>query len=151
MRSEWHWFVRCDLQIFSGCVSHLEQLHAQSPFLFPIVFSINLHPRCSCHFIFKTFDFFGRNLLVGQILQCPHDEGRLLLGEEWSTCTSLMIQHCTRRCPMSSRLSFLFGSLQKLRRLWTRSRVVSAAPSLRVSSTRCKTARRECVTTSLKI
>ena len=41
MRSEWHWFVRCDFQIFSGCVCHLEQLHAQSPFLFPIVFSIN--------------------------------------------------------------------------------------------------------------
>ena len=41
MRSEWHWFVRCDLQIFSGCVCPLEQLHAQSPFLFPIVFSIN--------------------------------------------------------------------------------------------------------------
>ena len=34
--------MRCDLQIFSGCVCHLEQLHAQSPFLFPIVFSINL-------------------------------------------------------------------------------------------------------------
>ena len=30
-----------DLLIFSGCVCHLEQLHAQSPFLFPIVFSIN--------------------------------------------------------------------------------------------------------------
>ena len=28
----------CNLQIFSGCVCHLEQLHAQSPFLFPIVF-----------------------------------------------------------------------------------------------------------------
>ena len=38
------WFVRCDLQIYSGCVCHLEQLHAQSPFLFPIVFSINLIP-----------------------------------------------------------------------------------------------------------
>ena len=34
----------CNLQIFSGCVCHLEQLHAQSPFLFPIVFSINLIP-----------------------------------------------------------------------------------------------------------
>ena len=33
--------MRCDLQIFSGCVCHLEQLHAQSPVLFPIVFSIN--------------------------------------------------------------------------------------------------------------
>ena len=32
----------CDLQIFSGCACHLEQLHAQSPFLFPIVFDINL-------------------------------------------------------------------------------------------------------------
>ena len=32
--------MRCDLQIFSGCVCHLEQ-HAQSPFLFPIVFSVN--------------------------------------------------------------------------------------------------------------
>ena len=42
VRSEWHWFVRCDLQIYSGCVCHLEQLHAQSPFLFPIVFSINI-------------------------------------------------------------------------------------------------------------
>ena len=42
VRSERHWFVRCDLQIFSGCACHLEQLHAQSPFLFPIVFSINL-------------------------------------------------------------------------------------------------------------
>ena len=34
----------CNLQIFSGCVCHLEQLHAQSPFLFPIVFGINLIP-----------------------------------------------------------------------------------------------------------
>ena len=32
------------LQIFLGCVCHLEQLHAQSPFLFPIVFTINLIP-----------------------------------------------------------------------------------------------------------
>ena len=45
VRSEWHWFVRCDLQIFSGCVCQLEQLHAQSPFLFPIVFSINNYRR----------------------------------------------------------------------------------------------------------
>ena len=39
-----NWFVRCNLQIFSGCVCHLEQLHAQSLFLFPIVCSINLIP-----------------------------------------------------------------------------------------------------------
>ena len=42
VRSDWHWYVRCYLQIFSGCVCHLEQLHAQSPFLFPKVFSINV-------------------------------------------------------------------------------------------------------------
>ena len=47
-------------RFFSGCVCHLEQLHAQSPFLFPIVFSINYHsshsfstitplPVCHCH------------------------------------------------------------------------------------------------------
>ena len=39
-----YWFVLCNLQIFSGCVCHLEQLHAQSPFLFSIVFGINLIP-----------------------------------------------------------------------------------------------------------
>ena len=39
-----HILLICALQIFSGCVCHLEQLHAQSPFLFPIVFSINLIP-----------------------------------------------------------------------------------------------------------
>ena len=39
-----YWFVLCNLQIFSGCICHvhLEQLHAQSPFLFPIVFGIIL-------------------------------------------------------------------------------------------------------------
>ena len=57
VRSEWHWFVRCDLQIFSGCVCHLEQLHAQSPFLFPIVFSINLHLHESEILFFKNYKF----------------------------------------------------------------------------------------------
>ena len=37
-----YWFVP-KLWIFSGCV-YLEQLRAQSPFLFPIVFGINLIP-----------------------------------------------------------------------------------------------------------
>ena len=32
-----YWFLLCNLQIFSGSVCHLDQLHAQSPFLFPIV------------------------------------------------------------------------------------------------------------------
>ena len=55
-----YWFVLCNLQIFSGCVCPLEQLHAQSPFLFPIVlvliwflfsvfpqYLLFLHPGCS--------------------------------------------------------------------------------------------------------
>ena len=32
-----NWFVLCNLQTFSGCVCHLEQLHTQSAFPFPIV------------------------------------------------------------------------------------------------------------------
>ena len=62
-----YWFVLCNLQIFSGCVCHLEQLHAQSPFLFPIVFSINLIPffdicsvlysRSTCCFSTRLFGY----------------------------------------------------------------------------------------------
>ena len=65
MGSEWHWFVPCDLQIFSGCVCHLEQLHTQSPFLFPIVFSINYH-MVTCSFDgYSSFLFsFGSGLGV---------------------------------------------------------------------------------------
>ena len=76
------------------------------------ILHLYLHPRCSCHFYFQNLWFFGRNPLDGQILQCPHDEGRLLLGEQWSTSISLLIQRCKRRCSTSSRLSFSFGSLQ---------------------------------------
>ena len=36
--------MRCNLRIFSGYVCHLEQIHAQSPFLFPIFFGINTSP-----------------------------------------------------------------------------------------------------------
>ena len=60
-----YWFVLCNFQIFSGCVCHLEQLHAQSPFLFPIVFSNNLIPFfdiCSVLAVFST-RLFGYVLL----------------------------------------------------------------------------------------
>ena len=55
--------MRCDLLIFSGCVCHLEQLHAQSPFLFPIVFSINnlFKVKVHAHQFFekrRTFNFW---------------------------------------------------------------------------------------------
>ena len=68
VRSEWHWFVRCNLQIFSGCVCHLEQLHAQSPFLFPIVFSINTFSQeYLCTLGFQKDQFSKRS-----VLGCPH-------------------------------------------------------------------------------
>ena len=60
-----YWFVLCNFQIFSGCVCHLEQLHAQSAFLFPIVFSINLIPFfdiCSVLAVYST-RLFGYVLL----------------------------------------------------------------------------------------
>ena len=60
-----YWFVLCNFHIFSGCVCHLEQLHAQSPFLFPIVFSINLIPFfdiCSVLAVYST-RLFGYVLL----------------------------------------------------------------------------------------
>ena len=44
----------CTLLIFSGCVCHLEQLHAQPPFLFSIFCSINLIPfldTCSIDYL----------------------------------------------------------------------------------------------------
>ena len=112
-------------------------------------------PFCTCiyilsaHtiFIFKTSDFFGRNALDGQILQCSHDEGRLLLGEHWSTCTSLLIQRCERRCSTSSRLSFFFGSLLKNSDVHEGGLGSCLQHRRRESipSTMCKTARRECV------
>ena len=40
----YYWFVLRNMQLFSGCVCYLEQLHAQSPFLYPIVFGSNLIP-----------------------------------------------------------------------------------------------------------
>ena len=39
-----YWFLLCNFQIFTGCACHLELLHAQTPFLFPIVFGIKLIP-----------------------------------------------------------------------------------------------------------
>ena len=62
-----YWFVLCNLQIFSGCVCHLEQLHAQSPFLFPIVFSINLIP---------FFDICSVDLLVLLAVFQPGSSGQ---------------------------------------------------------------------------
>ena len=52
-----YWFVLCNLQIFSGCVCHLEQRHAQSPFLFPVVFST----KAMCFFFYVSRHFFSPN------------------------------------------------------------------------------------------
>ena len=42
------WFVLCDLQMFSGEVYHPKPPHAQSLFLFPIVFGINIYRNSGC-------------------------------------------------------------------------------------------------------
>ena len=89
MRSEWHWFVRCDLQVFSGCVCHLEQLHAQSPFLFPIVFSINMNlplikvPWEKIPFFFSIMVSIRLLQLPCLILPPPPREQREALGSGW--------------------------------------------------------------------
>ena len=67
-----YWFVLCNFQIFSGCVCHLEQLHAQSPFLFPIVFNINLIPFfdiCSVLAVFST-RLFGYQYVLLYLGRC---------------------------------------------------------------------------------
>ena len=63
-----YWFVLCNLQIFSGCVCHLEQLHAQSPFLFPIVLVLIWFPVFRYLFSRSTCCFSTR--LFGYMLLC---------------------------------------------------------------------------------
>ena len=62
-----YWFVLCNLQIFSGCVCHLEQLQAQSPFLFPIgfrfLFSIFAQYLLSFHPVYSGMCCLGAALL----------------------------------------------------------------------------------------
>ena len=62
----------CNLQIFSGCVCHLEQPHAQPPFLFLIVFGINL------------ISFFN----IGSVVLCVLLSG--MLSFTWATAQSHM-------------------------------------------------------------
>ena len=92
VRSEWHWFVRCDLQIFSGCVCHLEQLHTQSPFLFPIVFSINFF----CLYCVRA-DMTQCALVMTVILKCSTF---LAVISEYSTVSVIF--------PLTSLLSSLY-------------------------------------------
>ena len=70
----------CNFQIFSGCVCHLAQLHAQFPFLFPIVFGINLIP---------FFDILAQYSLSFARVCSP------LLGPlRGRTCRCLSLCHC---------------------------------------------------------
>ena len=74
----------CNFQIFSGCVCHLQQLHAQSPFLFPIVFSINLIPFfdiCSVLAAFST-GLFGYVLIY--LGRCAVATGAVCGFGSWS-------------------------------------------------------------------
>ena len=51
-----YWFVLCNLHIFSGCACHLEQLHAQSPFLFPMIYIRRYGWHKDVFILFKRFD-----------------------------------------------------------------------------------------------
>ena len=62
----------CDLQIFSGSVYHLEQPHTQSPFLFPIVFGINLIPFLMAN---MTVQLYIRLLVFSSSITCRATKG----------------------------------------------------------------------------
>ena len=93
------WFVLCNLQIFSVVFVTSNELHAQSPFLFPILLSINL----------TLFSIFARNLLFR--LLSPGLFGYVLLYLGHCAVATLLIgpchgnQHdmCQRALKMSQR------------------------------------------------
>ena len=85
----WYWFVLCNLQIFSGCVCHLQQLHAHSPCLFPIVFSMNLNAEV----IFRP----------SRLVSCKNQENGS--GKQWSLHTPLLIKR-NSRLPAGLRINF---------------------------------------------
>ena len=107
-----YWFVLCNLQIFSGCVCPLEQLHAQSPFLFPIVFIINLIP------------FFD----ISSVLAVPSPRlfGYVLLYFTWATARSQELLFVVLAC-------HALRALDSRCRLRTRRRVCIC-----IGSTRCR-------------
>ena len=102
----------CNLQIFSGCVCHLEQLHAQSPFLFPIVFSINLIP------------FFDNSSVLA--VHSPGLFGYVLLYFTWATARSQELLFVVLAC-------HALRALDSSCRLRTRRRVCICT-----GSTRCR-------------
>ena len=102
----------CNLQIFSGCVCHLEQLHAQSPFLFPIVFSINLIP------------FFDISSVLA--VHSPGLFGYVLLYFTWATARSQELLFVVLAC-------HALRALDSSCRLRTRRRVCIC-----IGSTRCR-------------
>ena len=107
-----YWFVLCNLQIFSGCVCYLEQLHAQSPFLFPIVFSINLIP------------FFDISSVLA--VHSPGLFGYVLLYFTWATARSQELLFVVLAC-------HALRALDSSCRLRTRRRVCIC-----IGSTRCR-------------
>ena len=103
-----YWFVRCDLQIFSGCVCHLEQLHAQSPFLFPIVFSINLIPFFDiCSVDYLLFFHLGCSGMCCFTWAAARSQQYTLLSKRQASCLyNHALEHstgCTRRRVRSTR------------------------------------------------
>ena len=98
----------CDLQIFSGCVCHLEQLHAQSPFLFPIVFSINLIPFFDiCSVDYLLFFHPGCSGMCCFTWAAARSQQYTLLSKRQASCLyNHALEHstgCTRRRVRSAR------------------------------------------------
>ena len=112
-----HILLICALQFadFSGCVCHFEQLHAQSPFLFPIVFSINLIP------------FFDISSVLA--VHSPGLFGYVLLYFTWATARSQELLFVVLACHA---LRALDSSCTACR-LRTRRRVCIC-----IGSTRCR-------------
>ena len=109
-----YWFVRCDLQIFSGCVCHLEQLHAQSPFLFPIVFSINLIPFFDiCSEDYLLFFHPGCSGMCCFTWAAARSQQYTLLSKRQASCLyNHALEHstaCTRRRVRSTRKLMVLG------------------------------------------
>ena len=74
-----HWFVRCNLQIFSGCGCDLEQRHEKIPSLFPTVFGINNILQSFLFHLppyFKAVNFIPRYKVI-QIQSEPTENGDL--------------------------------------------------------------------------
>ena len=95
------WFVLCDLSIFSGNVYHPEPPHAQSLFLFPIVFGIHsfqLAIRLLHYRLYRWFSsFFSSNaeqLIITDLINGLERSACMCWGNI-GTCPGCHQNHCS--------------------------------------------------------